>query len=232
MVDTNNSTKDKMVPVRKKHQHVSAVFDRVAFMLRMGADALVGHQQISVAMDWTVKCVSLLEIMGFTTEENDEPLLEDSVTTQISMALIAMKQLVNDMGLSALPGNETNNPSAAAGQKLVVSNSTAILSTTTTAAFQSSRKLRFDDIVGYCGAKQQLYENVVLPLTLSADVKAQLFSGIRSGSGNVILHGPPGTGKTILCQAAAEEAGAVLINIRPSDILSKYQVRKELCDDG
>jgi hypothetical protein len=220
-----------MVPVRKKQQHVSAVFDRVAFMLRMGADALVDHQQFSVAIDWTTKCVSLLEIMGFTTEENNEFLLEDGVTTQISMALAAMKQLVHDLGSSPPPGNEANNPpAAAAGQNKAGSSSAVLLSTTTTTTtvVAPPRKLRFDDIVGYCGAKQQLYENVVLPLTLSAEVKAQLFGGIRSGSGNVILHGPPGTGKTILCQAAAEEAGAVLINIRPSDILSKYQVRVPL----
>ena len=226
-----------MVPVRKKQQHVSAVFDRVAFMLRTGADALVDHQQFSVALDWTTKCVSLLEIMGFTTEENTEFLLEDNVTAQISMALVAMKQLVHDLGSppsSSSSGNEMSNPPAAnsAGQNKVVSSSTTLLSTTSAAAMPPPRKLRFDDIVGYCGAKQQLYENVVLPLTLSAEIKAQLFSGIRSGSGNVILHGPPGTGKTILCQAAAEEAGAVMISIRPSDILSKYQVRGVGDDDG
>ena len=36
-------------------------------------------------------------------------------------------------------------------------------------------------------------------------------TGIRAGSGNVMLHGPAGTGKTIMCQAAAFEAKATLI---------------------
>ena len=36
-------------------------------------------------------------------------------------------------------------------------------------------------------------------------------SGIRAGSGNVMLYGPAGTGKTIMCQAAAYEAKAELI---------------------
>ena len=35
--------------------------------------------------------------------------------------------------------------------------------------------------------------------------------GIRAGSGNVMLYGPAGTGKTIMCQAAAFEAKADLI---------------------
>lgn len=35
--------------------------------------------------------------------------------------------------------------------------------------------------------------------------------GIRAGSGNVMLYGPAGTGKTIMCQAAAYEAKAELI---------------------
>lgn len=35
--------------------------------------------------------------------------------------------------------------------------------------------------------------------------------GIRAGSGNVMLYGPAGTGKTIMCQAAAFEANAELI---------------------
>jgi ATP-dependent 26S proteasome regulatory subunit len=36
-------------------------------------------------------------------------------------------------------------------------------------------------------------------------------TGIRAGSGNVMLYGPAGTGKTIMCQAAAFEARAELI---------------------
>jgi ATP-dependent 26S proteasome regulatory subunit len=60
---------------------------------------------------------------------------------------------------------------------------------------QSSFLTTFDDVVGNSAAKQALYENVVLPLTLGEDIKARLFSGIRAGTGNVILYGPPGTGK-------------------------------------
>ena len=70
-------------------------------------------------------------------------------------------------------------------------------------------------------------ENIVLPLTLSKEKAAEMFQGIRAGSGNVLLYGPPGCGKTMLMQAAAKEAGAKFYSIRPSDVLSKYQGESE-----
>ena len=89
------------------------------------------------------------------------------------------------------------------------------------------RQVYFDQIIGCDEAKQSLYENVILPFTVSAETKAKLFTGITRGSSNIILHGPPGTGKTMLVEATACEAGAKLFVIRPSDILSKYQGESE-----
>lgn len=94
--------------------------------------------------------------------------------------------------------------------------------------------ISFKDVVGNDEAKQALFENVILPLTISDVAKVKIFSGkvfkisiachfihnsscvcltkgIRAGSGNVMLYGPAGTGKTIMCQAAAFEARAELI---------------------
>lgn len=105
-------------------------------------------------------------------------------------------------------------------------------------------RVSFDDIIGCETAKQLLYESIVLPLSMTAvrskssgdvdngeqrDLLAlqDIFQGIRGGVGNVLLHGPPGTGKTLLAQAAAQEAGAVMIEVRPSDVLSKYQGESE-----
>lgn len=77
-------------------------------------------------------------------------------------------------------------------------------------------------IVGYEQAKQFLHENVVLPLTVSEKQYDSLFHGIRSRS-NVLLFGPPGSGKSCLVRTAANQAGVPLHTIYPSDILSKYQ---------
>jgi ATP-dependent protease Clp ATPase subunit len=61
-----------------------------------------------------------------------------------------------------------------------------------------SREIGFHHIIGSDDAKQILYENVVLPLSISASMRSQVFQGIRSTVGNVLLFGPPGTGTYFL----------------------------------
>eukprot|EP00606_Chrysophyceae_sp_TOSAG23-5_P000785 GSChrysophyteH2.ASY1.ANO1.528.1 assembled CDS len=105
------------------------------------------------------------------------------------------------------------------------STSTSILTAQNNTAHNKSN-VCFNDVVGCTEAKQALHESVVLPLTLPDATRRQFYSGLR-GSGSVLLHGPPGTGKTMLVKAAANEAGAKLVLIKPSDILSKFQGESE-----
>eukprot|EP00605_Chrysophyceae_sp_TOSAG23-4_P000384 GSChrysophyteH1.ASY1.ANO1.440.1 assembled CDS len=88
-------------------------------------------------------------------------------------------------------------------------------------------EVKFKNIIGCEDAKQALYESIVLPLMLPNHLSSTVFTGIRGGIGNVLLHGQPGTGKTMLVEATANEAGVHLLLIKPSDILSKYQGQSE-----
>ena len=77
----------------------------------------------------------------------------------------------------------------------------------------------FESIGGLESIKQALYELLILPLR-----KLELFShgkllGPQKG---VLLYGPPGTGKTMLAKANVRDSGAVFINVRISNLMSKW----------
>lgn len=79
--------------------------------------------------------------------------------------------------------------------------------------------VEFDSIGGMESTKQSLYELVILPLK-----RPELFAhgkllGPQKG---VLLYGPPGTGKTMLAKAIAKESEAVFINVKVSNLMSKW----------
>ncbi|KAK2992781.1 hypothetical protein RJ640_023294 [Escallonia rubra] len=79
--------------------------------------------------------------------------------------------------------------------------------------------VQFNAIGGLESIKQALCELVILPLRRPELFRHGKLLGPQKG---VLLYGPPGTGKTMLAKAIAKESGAVFINVRISNLMSKY----------
>jgi transitional endoplasmic reticulum ATPase len=78
--------------------------------------------------------------------------------------------------------------------------------------------VKWDDVGGLEKVKSTLKETVEWPLE-----NPQAFKniGIRPPSG-VLMYGPPGSGKTMLAKAVANEAGANFISVAGPELLSKW----------
>jgi len=77
---------------------------------------------------------------------------------------------------------------------------------------------RFKDVIGLQDAKRALRDALLLPTLFSP----KDLCGIRSVSSCVLLFGPPGTGKTVLAEAAANESNRPLFRVSPSSVLSRF----------
>ncbi len=88
---------------------------------------------------------------------------------------------------------------------------------------QAAPSISYEDIGGLREELQNVREMIELPLK-----HPELFErlGIDPPKG-VLLHGPPGTGKTMIAKAVANEAGAQFYTINGPEIMSKFYGQSE-----
>ncbi|CAG9832867.1 unnamed protein product [Diabrotica balteata] len=80
-------------------------------------------------------------------------------------------------------------------------------------------KVTWSSIAGLEGLIQELRETVILPIQ-----RKELFadSQLTTAPKGVLLHGPPGCGKTLIAKATAREAGTRFINLDLSILTDKW----------
>jgi len=83
----------------------------------------------------------------------------------------------------------------------------------------ASIPVKFEDVAGQRELVAELRQTVILPLQ-----KRNLFAGsdLMAAPKGVLLHGPPGCGKTMLAKATAREAKARFINLDISSLTDKW----------
>ena len=83
---------------------------------------------------------------------------------------------------------------------------------------KSNNRVTFDDVIGLDDVKELINQMVVYPFRYKEIYKA--FN--RDSGGGILLYGAPGTGKTMIAKAIANEIDAVFYSIKCSDIASKW----------
>ena len=79
--------------------------------------------------------------------------------------------------------------------------------------------VKFEDVAGQGELVTELRQAVIIPLQ-----KRHLFAGsdLMTAPKGVLLHGPPGCGKTLLARAVASESESAFFNISASTLTSKF----------
>ncbi len=78
--------------------------------------------------------------------------------------------------------------------------------------------ITFDEVIGVDSVKEQLELAIILPFKHPEVYKHYN----KKMKGGIVMYGPPGCGKSMIAEAAANEAGLTFFHVKPSDIMNKY----------
>ncbi|KAJ3631896.1 hypothetical protein MTP99_012999 [Tenebrio molitor] len=85
--------------------------------------------------------------------------------------------------------------------------------------------ITFDDIAGLDNVIDMIKSNIILPLLMHPIIKKK--SPYFQPPKGVLLHGPPGCGKTMIAKATAKEAKANFLNIEVPKLTNKWYGESE-----
>lgn len=83
----------------------------------------------------------------------------------------------------------------------------------------NSLTTRWEDVAGLSNTIRELRETLILPIKQKSKISSSKLIEPPKG---VLLHGPPGCGKTLLARAVAKEAGSRFINLDVASLTDKW----------
>lgn len=80
------------------------------------------------------------------------------------------------------------------------------------------RKIGMKDVIGLEKLKEEIMLKIALPLK-RPDIVKKFKKNTKTG---ILMYGPPGCGKSLIAEAIANDSGVSFINVKASDIKSKW----------
>ena len=147
----------------------------------------------------------LLELTKFTENPQLSKIYENRAKEYIGRA-----KTLNKLIKTQIPNKSSKNPSSSEEN----SEYDKVLESS---IVSETPDLTLDDVAGLEDVKLSLREAIVLPLK-----RPDLFTGSRQPWRGILLHGPPGCGKTMIAKATAGDIKATFFNISAAVLVSKW----------